>query len=105
MEDRLDGITGDTINPIERGDVRRPRDNKQQKLAGLFGVSLGYLQTGQPHHPEGPDEDILNYPVGRYPYTVWHCLPITPPALQLDLACAGQTRPKPAFVRRSTVAR
>ena len=64
VEDRLDGITGDTINPIERGDVRRTRDNKQQKLAGLFGVSLGYLQTGQPHHPEGPDEDILNYPVG-----------------------------------------
>jgi len=49
----------DTLNRIERGEVRHPRGNKQAQIADALGVSLGYLLSGKPHHPSDPDTDIL----------------------------------------------
>lgn len=57
------GVTKDTINRMERGEVRNPRDNKRQQIADHFGVSEEYLMTGAPHAEGDPEYDILDDPL------------------------------------------
>ena len=57
------GVAADTINRMERQEVRNPREDKRKQIADHFGVSEEYLMTGQPHAPGDPQEDILDDPL------------------------------------------
>ncbi len=60
MAEMTPGVSADAINRIERGDVGKPRGGKQEALAEAFGVTVGYLLTGKPHHPDDPEFDVLD---------------------------------------------
>lgn len=64
LADTAGSMSMDVVNRIERGDVQKPRDDKQTRLAQALGVSVGYLLTGKPHDVNDPEIDILDVPVG-----------------------------------------
>ncbi|MEL6510087.1 MAG: helix-turn-helix domain-containing protein [Pseudomonadota bacterium] len=54
------GVKHGTIRNWE-DDISEPRANKLQMMAGLVGVSLSWLLTGEGEGPDGPpDEDMLS---------------------------------------------
>lgn len=64
LADTAGAMSMDVVNRIERGDVRKPRDDKQTRLAQALGVSVGYLLTGKPHDANDPEIDILDVSIG-----------------------------------------
>ena len=55
------GVKHSTVRKWE-DDLSEPRANKLQMMAGLVGVSLSWLLTGDGEGPEGPfgEEDLLS---------------------------------------------
>lgn len=40
-------------------DLKEPRANRLQMLAGILGVSMSWLLTGEGDGPDAPDEDLI----------------------------------------------